>query len=65
MSEVMVSKLASSLAPGTFSPAPGPASRRRMVTAQTAVEIRLLLRNGEQLTLTLVIPLLLLSGFTL
>lgn len=65
MSEVAMSELASSLVPGTFSPSPGSAPRRRMVFAQTAVEIRILLRNGEQLTLTLVIPLLLLAGFTL
>lgn len=65
MSKVAMSELALSLVPGTFSPSPGPASRRQMVFAQTAVEIRILLRNGEQLTLTLVIPLLLLAVFTL
>jgi len=36
-----------------------------MVAAQAALETRTLLRNGEQLTLTLVIPLLLLAGFSL
>src|ERR1700743_3114713 len=38
---------------------------RRLVAAQAAQETRQLLRNGEQLTLTLVIPLLLLAAFSL
>src|ERR1700749_2923738 len=38
---------------------------RRMIAAQAAQEGRQLLRNGEQLTLTLVIPLLLLAAFSL
>src|SRR6516164_5721238 len=38
---------------------------RRMVAAQAAQETRQLLRNGEQLTLTLIIPLLLLIAFSL
>ena len=50
---------------GRFAPAPGAASLRQMVTAQAALEMRQLLRNGEQLTLTLVIPLLLLIAFSL
>jgi len=36
-----------------------------MVGAQSALETRQLLRNGEQLTLTLIIPLLLLAAFSL
>ena len=36
-----------------------------MVGAQAALETRQLLRNGEQLTLTLIIPLLLLAAFSL
>jgi ABC-2 type transport system permease protein len=36
-----------------------------MIAAQAAGETRTLLRNGEQLTLTLVIPLLLLAAFSL
>lgn len=52
-------------APGTWIPAPGPAPLRRMIAAQAAQEARQLLRNGEQLTLTLVIPLLLLAAFSL
>src|ERR1700722_11321437 len=48
-----------------FQPAPGAAPFRRMVGAQSALETRQLLRNGEQLTLTLIIPLLLLAAFSL
>jgi ABC-2 type transport system permease protein len=50
---------------GTWAPVPGAAPLRRMVAAQAAQEARQLLRNGEQLTLTLVIPLLLLAAFSL
>jgi ABC-2 type transport system permease protein len=49
---------------GRFAPAPGAAPMRRMITAQAALETKTLLRNGEQLTLTLVIPLLLLVAFS-
>jgi ABC-2 type transport system permease protein len=35
-----------------------------MVAAQAGLEARLLLRNGEQLLLTLIIPVLLLAGFS-
>ena len=55
-------------APGraaVFAPAPGAAPLRRMIAAQAALETRTLLRNGEQLLLTLVIPLLLLAAFGL
>lgn len=44
-------------------PAPGAAPFRRMVAAQTGLELRTLVRNGEQLLLTLVIPVLLLLAF--
>jgi ABC-2 type transport system permease protein len=47
---------------GTFTPRPGAARLSRMVGAQAVFELRLLLRNGEQLLLTLVIPVLLLVG---
>jgi len=50
---------------GSFAPNPGAAPRRRMLAAQTGMEFRLLLRNGEQVGLTLVIPLLLLFFFNL
>ena len=49
----------------TFAPDPGAAPMRRMVAAQAGFETRTLLRNGEQLTLTLIIPLLLLAAFSL
>jgi ABC-2 type transport system permease protein len=43
-------------------PAPGSAPLRRQVLAQAAMESRLMLRNGEQLLLALVIPVLVLVG---
>jgi ABC-2 type transport system permease protein len=49
---------------GTFTPKPGAAPLGRMITAQTALETRMLLRNGEQLLLTIVIPTLLLVLFS-
>lgn len=48
-----------------FAPRPEAAPARRMITAQALQEIRQLVRNGEQLTLTLIIPLLLLTAFSL
>ena len=48
-----------------FAPAPGAAPLGRMVVAQARLETRTLLRNGEQLLLTLLIPLLLLAAFSL
>jgi ABC-2 type transport system permease protein len=45
-----------------FSPAPGAAPLPRMVLAHASMEVRLLLRNGEQLLLAIIIPLLLLVG---
>jgi len=50
---------------GRFAPAPGAAPMRQMVAAQAVLEGKTLLRNGEQLTLMLVIPLLLLIAFSL
>lgn len=44
---------------GTFTPAAGAAPLHRMLAAQTRMELRLSLRNGEQVLLTLLIPLLL------
>ncbi|MDT4936820.1 MAG: type transport system permease protein [Pseudonocardiales bacterium] len=49
----------------SFAPMAGAAPRRQMLRAQTGMEFRLLLRNGEQVGLTLVIPLLLLFFFNL
>ena len=51
--------------PGTFSPDPRPATVQKMLAAQFALELRLLLRNGEQLLLTMFIPITLLVGLTL
>ncbi|MGP4003670.1 ABC transporter permease [Streptomyces sp. 8N706] len=51
-------------ATGTFTPKPGAAPLGRMIAAQTALETRMLLRNGEQLLLTVVIPTLLLTLFS-
>ncbi|MFI6297486.1 ABC transporter permease [Nonomuraea sp. NPDC050790] len=48
-----------------LTPAPGAAPLSRMVLAQAGAEVRAILRNGEQLLLTLVIPVLLLVGFSL
>jgi len=44
----------------TFTPRPGAAPMSRMVRAQAAMETRLLVRNGEQLLLAVVIPVLVL-----
>jgi ABC-2 type transport system permease protein len=49
----------------SFTPAPGAAPVGQMFAAQTKMELRLLLRNGEQVGLTLVIPLLLEFFFNL
>ena len=53
------------MSPGTsldLSPAPGAAPLARQVRAQAWMEVRLLLRNGEQLLLAVVIPVLVLIG---
>ena len=57
--------VADPVTPETFAPAPGAAPMRQMILAQTAMETRMLLRNGEQLTVTMVIPLALLAMFSL
>jgi len=46
-------------------PDPGSAPRARMIAAQAGLELRMLARNGEQLLLTLIIPVALLAGFSL
>jgi ABC-2 type transport system permease protein len=50
---------------GTFTPDPRPNSIGRMLAAQYALDLKLLLRNGEQLLLTMFIPVTLLIGLTL
>jgi ABC-2 type transport system permease protein len=47
---------------GTFTPRPGAAPLGRQVLAQASMEARLMLRNGEQLLLAVVIPVLVLVG---
>lgn len=47
-----------------LTPAPGAAGLPRRIRAQSAMELRQLLRNGEQLLLTVVIPTVLLLLFT-
>jgi ABC-2 type transport system permease protein len=46
-----------------LTPAAGAAPRGRQLFAQTAMELRLMLRNGEQLLLTIIIPTVLLVLF--
>ena len=46
----------------TFAPRPGAAPLRQMVIAQAAMESRLMARNGEQLLLAIVIPVIVLVG---
>ncbi|MEU4309075.1 ABC transporter permease [Streptomyces rochei] len=49
---------------GTYTPKPGAAPLGRMIAAQAALEAKMLLRNGEQLLLTVIIPTLLLVLFS-
>lgn len=51
--------------PGTFAPRPGAAPLPAMIGRQCVQELRLLVRNGEQMLLAAVIPLLVLLGGTL
>ncbi|OBJ09765.1 multidrug ABC transporter permease [Mycobacterium sp. 1465703.0] len=51
--------------PGTFAPDPRPSAVPKMLAAQFGLELKLLLRNGEQLLLTMFIPITLLVGLTL
>lgn len=47
---------------GTFTPMPGAAPLPRMVLTQARTEARLMLRNGEQLLIAVVIPVIVLVG---
>ena len=49
---------------GTFTPDPRPNTVGRMLAAQYGLDLKLLLRNGEQLLLTMFIPITLLIGLT-
>ena len=51
--------------PGALAPRPGQAPLGRMLAAQTGAELKLTLRNGEQVLLNLVLPLGLLVVVTL
>lgn len=51
-------------AAGTYTPKPGAAPLPRMIATQAVLETKMLLRNGEQLLLTVVIPTLLLVLFS-
>jgi len=55
---------AAAVAVGSFSPAPGAGSPVGMVLSHALMEIRLNVRNGEQLLLSVVIPVVLLIGLT-
>ncbi|GAA0896617.1 ABC transporter permease [Pseudonocardia zijingensis] len=50
---------------GTFTPRPGPGAPLRMLATQSATELRLALRHGEQVLLTMLVPIVLLVGLTL
>jgi ABC-2 type transport system permease protein len=56
---------ANRFAPGTFTPRPRAASLPAILIAQSRMELTLLLRNGEQLLLTMFIPITLLVGLCL
>jgi ABC-2 type transport system permease protein len=62
-SELTQSAASQLLSGGWPAPAPGAALLPRMVRGQAALELRTLARNGEQLLLTLIIPVLLLFAF--
>lgn len=47
---------------GVFTPRPGSAPLLRQIAAQSAMEAKLMLRNGEQLLLAVVIPVIVLVG---
>ncbi|NDZ75631.1 ABC transporter permease [Streptomyces sp. SID10362] len=51
-------------ATGTYAPRPGAAPLGRMIATQAVLETKMLLRNGEQLLLTVIIPTLLLVLFS-
>ncbi len=54
--------MTTSPATGSFTPRPGAAPLPRMVLAQARMETRLLVRNGEQVLLAVVVPLIVLFG---
>src|SRR6476659_5984282 len=60
----MTDSTASAFPPGTFSPDPRPVPPLRRITATAGLELRVTLRNGEQLLLAVIIPLVALIGGT-
>ena len=48
--------MTSTWAPGALAPRPGAAPRSRALVAQARIELTMLLRNGEQVLLSLVVP---------
>jgi ABC-2 type transport system permease protein len=60
----MAESTAPRFAPGTFAPAPGRGRLSHMLLVQARTETTLALRNGEQVLLTLLIPLALLVGLS-
>jgi ABC-2 type transport system permease protein len=56
--------MTTSASTGTYTPKPGAAPLGRMIAAQAVLETKMLLRNGEQLLLTVIIPTLLLVLFS-
>lgn len=60
-----VEQRAARFEPGTFRPAPGRGALGRMLLTHARTEVRLTLRNGEQVLLTLLIPMALLVGLSL
>jgi len=62
MSEQVMSQRGAAASAGTFAPRPGGAPLVQQVLAQAGMESRLMLRNGEQLLLAVVIPVIVLIG---
>ena len=61
----MTSAASRAASTGAFAPRPGAAPLPRQVLAQAGMEARLMLRNGEQLLLAVVIPVMVLLGAVL
>ena len=59
-----MTEIAPTPAAGWPAPEPGAATLPKMIISQAGLELRILMRNGEQLLLTLIIPVLLLVGFS-
>lgn len=55
---------ASRFAEGTFTPAPKRSETSKLITSQARLETKLFWRHGEQMLLTIVIPLAMLIGLT-